>query len=148
MAERACHGFGSTTQVGLTQALEVMARFLALLLAIFLTSCAGQRPAAYESFLQVNPATKLGHAFVLVQVTGDSEDGSPLDAGLAKFVLAPGESQAQTFRNKNFPGREYIFTARIEDKAVAPLVSTTIVIEEQGLVLHRSSQTVYTELHF
>src|SRR5690606_16046475 len=125
-----------------------MARFLALVLAIFLTSCARQQPAAYESFLQVNPATELGHTFVLVQVTGDSQEGSSLDAGLAKFVLAPGESQVQTFRNKNFPGREYIFTARIEDKAVAPLVSTTIVIEEQGLVLHRSSQTVYTALHF
>ena len=125
-----------------------MVRFLIMLLATLLTSCTGQQPVAYESFLQVNPATEMGHAFVLVQVTGNSDEDSPLEAGLAKFVIAPGESQAQTFRNKNFPGREYIFTARIEDKAIAPVVSATIVIEEQGVVLHRSSQSVYTELHF
>ena len=40
MAETACHGFGSTTQVGLTQALGVMPRIVATLLAATLVGCA------------------------------------------------------------------------------------------------------------
>jgi hypothetical protein len=34
MAEKACHGFGSATQVGLTQALGLMFKFIAILIYI------------------------------------------------------------------------------------------------------------------
>jgi hypothetical protein len=95
VAEKACHAFASTTQVGLTQTLAVMERIPLLLIMIVLTllGCATSQGCDYIYFKDLAQKTLSGNAAAFREVLTKAETTPPgeqleeLAEISSKFVL-------------------------------------------------------------
>ena len=92
--------------------------------------------------MQVDPATKEGHIFVLAMVS-PIKGTNTNSRGLHNFVIKPGDTKTGVFKNKHFPEREYIFKVETTlERNSSVTVHTTYSIEDKNEVIFYGQQSV------
>lgn len=111
-------------------------KYALALSACLFTGCSPQG-VEYESYVQANRTAESDEAFVLVLLKNPSADPEIPDTATVNFLLRPGDTKNEVFRNKHYPQRTYTFTAFREDERV---LTINIVVEDGSRPLFRSTQ--------